>query len=102
MYSSNKNTENHQSAKQPTKPILVHLPIACIAQLDTLARFYGKTRLCIIREIIHKGIKDLIDTYAAHEQELHEIKRIFDEMDQRAIEREQKIKALKAKWEDSY
>ena len=102
MYPSDKDTNIPLNTKAEMKPVLLHLRVECVEQLDTLARFYGKTRLCIIREIINKGIKDLTDSYAAHKQELNEVKRIFDEMDHRAIEREQKAKAFKAKWEDSY
>lgn len=102
MYSSDKDTNKTLNTKSEMKPVLLHLRLDCVEQLDTLARFYGKTRLGVIREIITKGLRDLTDAYAAHEQELKEIKRIFDEMDHRAIERDQKLKAAKARWEDSY
>ena len=50
----------------------------------------------------HLSAKEKETLAIAHEQELNEVKRIFDEMDHRAIEREQKLKAAKARWEDSF
>lgn len=88
--------------EQEKKPVLVHLTVDCIKQLDILAGFYSKTRLAVIRDILQRGIKEHSDTYVRHQHELREMDRIFNEMSNRATEKEQKLKAANARWEDSY
>ena len=102
MYCDDKDTNTTLNTEHGKKPVLVHLSIHCIKQLDTIAGFYGKTRLAIIREIIQKGLKDHSDTYSAQMQGLNEMNRVFNEMSLKTAEREQKLRASKARWEDSY
>lgn len=84
------------------RSVLVHLSEDCISALDILARYYKKTRVAVIREMIEKGLKIVSDNYANETRKLAEIESIFKEMEFRAIQREEKANATPKRWEDSY
>lgn len=90
------------SIKKPTRPVLVTLPVEWIEQLDTLARFYNKSRLAFIRDFIAGGLKALVEKYESSADELAAQSRIFREMEEKALKAEASRMAVKSRWEDSY
>ena len=90
------------AAKRIMRPLFLHIPVDCVNQLDILARYYGKTRVALIRDILQKGLQEMMETYSDHQREATRAQKVFDEMDRVATIRDFKIKDAKTSWEDSY